>query len=421
MEKIRRNYGWVIVITVTAMLTIASGARFLYGVVLKDLSEEFGWTRSAMTLAVLLNMITLSILQPFVGLATDRFGPKRVLVGGSLLLGLALLPFAYVTELWQVYIVQGLLLPFGIAAVSPVNVTGLVTRWFEQKRGTAMSIATSGAAFGQLLIVPLAAFTLSRTDWGTTYRVIGLMILLIVVPLGLLLLRDSPSRSSAAASDTTAGDKPAAATVQVSWSLREAIGSSVFWQLAFGFFVCGFTMAFASTHFMSYADDMGMATVDAANVISVTAIFSILGSIGLGMLADRIGRPQVLAIVYLLRGVAFFVLMAVGTDSLIFLYAAVLGISWTATTPLTAAISADIYGRTNIGVIFGSLFTWMNIGFGVGSFLDGVIFDIAGAYTVALGINGALGVMAALLIAQVRPGRWVRFAPNVAPTASPAD
>ena len=113
--------------------------------------------------------------------------------------------------------------------------------------------------------------------------------------------------------------------------------------------------------------------------------------------------------------------MIVGTDSMIFFYAVVLGISWTATTPLTAAISADIYGRANIGVIFGSLFTWMNIGFGVGSFLDGVIFDFAGAYTVALGINGALGMMAALLIAQVRPGRWVRLVPTAAPSAAPAD
>jgi MFS family permease len=421
MNWARRNYGWVIVVTVTTMLTIASGARFLYGVVLKDMSDQFQWTRSEMTVAVLLNMITLSVLQPFVGVATDRFGPKRVLVWGSLLLGLALLPFAYVSTLWQVYLVQGLLLPFGIAAVSPVNVTGLVTRWFQEKRGTAMSIATSGAAFGQLLIVPLAAFTLTRTDWGTTYRVIGLMILFIVVPLGLLLLRDSPSRVDGGDAGSGANAAAAPADAQIHWSLREALHSSVFWQLAFGFFVCGFTMAFASTHFMSYADDMGMAKVDAANVISVTAVFSILGSIGLGILADRLGRPQVLAMVYLLRGIAFFVLMAVGTDSWIFIYAAILGISWTATTPLTAAISADIYGRTNIGVIFGSLFTWMNIGFGAGSFLDGVIFDVAGGYTIALGVNGALGVMAALMMLQVRPAQWIRFAVPAAPSAAPAD
>jgi MFS family permease len=101
-------------------------------------------------------------------------------------------------------------------------------------------------------------------------------------------------------------------------------------------------------------------------------------------------------------------LLALPKDNLIFLYALILGISWTATTPLTAAITADLYGRVNLGVIFGTMFTFMNLSFGVGSLLDGIIYDFAGGYTIALVINAILGLLAAVAVVGVPDvrGRW---------------
>jgi MFS family permease len=160
-------------------------------------------------------------------------------------------------------------------------------------------------------------------------------------------------------------------------------------------------MSFAIVHFLPYADDMGMGEVRAANVVAVTSVFSIGGSILLGLAADRKSRSHVLGLTYFLRGISFLLLLALPKDNLIFMYALVLGISWTATTPLTAAISADLYGRTNLGVIFGTLFTFMNLGFGVGSLLDGVIYDVAGGYNIALMINATLGILAAISVLGV--------------------
>jgi predicted MFS family arabinose efflux permease len=102
-----------------------------------------------------------------------------------------------------------------------------------------------------------------------------------------------------------------------------------------------------------------------------------------------------------MRGIAFVLLIFFSHDSLIFGYAVVLGISWTATTPLTAAIAADLYGRRRLGVIFGTLFTFMNLGFGVGAFLDAVTYDVSGGYTAALVINAALGLLAAVAVWSV--------------------
>jgi MFS family permease len=385
-------YAWVVVAVVAVTLTMASGARFLFGVVLKPMSEEFGWSRAQLTGTVMVAMIVLSISQPLVGLLVDRIGAKRILVGGIALLGVSLIPLSFATSLWQIYILYGVLASFGLAAASPVLATSIVGRWFTHKRGLAMSLATSGSAFGQLLIVPIAAWIMLATSWQTTYRVLAVTLLAVAVPLSAIFLRDAPHAAVATGRDSPPED---------GLTLRQALTHPAFWILAFGFVVCGWTMAFPNTHFLAYADDMGMSVMHAANTISVTAIFSILGSVLLGLAADRYQRTSVLALTYALRGLAFLLLLLLPAGNLLYVYGLVLGISWTATTPLTAAIAADRYGPKHLGLIFGSLFTFMNLGFGFGSFLGGVIFEVTGGYQVALIINVALGVAAAMSAALV--------------------
>lgn len=385
-------YGWVIVAVVAITMTIASGARFLFGVVLKPVSEEFGWDRAQLTGAVMLGMILLSIFQPIVGVLVDRVGPKRVLVVGLLLLGLALIPLSFVNQLWQVYLVYGVIMPFGLAAASPVLSTAIVGRWFTAKRGLALSIATAGSAFGQLLIVPLATWIMLLSNWETTYRIMAVAILFVSLPLTAFFLRDAPAVEP---------QQKAAGAPEWGVTLREAMSHPTFWLLGFGFIVCGWTMAFPNTHFMAYADDMGMSVMHAANAISVTAVFSILGSILLGIAADRYSKPGILALTYGLRGLAFLLLLLLPAGNLIYVYGLVLGISWTATTPLTAAIAADRYGPRHLGLIFGSMFTFMNIGFGIGSFLDGVLYEATGNYNSSLAINVALGVVGSAGVALI--------------------
>lgn len=401
-------YAWVVVVVLAITLTIASGARFLFGVVLKPVSEEFGWNRAQLTGAVLLAMVVLSLCQPIVGILVDRVGPRKILVGGLALLGVSLVPFSYVTNLWQVYLLYGLLMSFGLAAASPVLATSLVGRWFTHGRGLAMSVATSGSAFGQLLIVPLAAWIMLMSSWQTTYRVLAAALILVALPLSAIFLRDAPPSEGAETPKPEDG-----------LTLRDAIARPPFWILAFGFVVCGWTMAFPNTHFLAYADDMGMSVLHAANTVSVTAVFSILGSVLLGLAADRYARTGVLALTYALRGAAFLLLLILPAGNLLYVYGLILGISWTATTPLTAAIAADRYGPKHLGVIFGSMFTFMNLGFGVGSVLGGIIFESTGGYTIALVLNVALGIAAAVTVALVphfaaegAGGRPLRAAPE---------
>lgn len=424
-QRTSPEYGWVVVAAITTVLTATAGTRFLFGVVLKPLHEEFGWSRSALSLATTINMLALCVFQPVIGKLSDRIGTKPLIIAGTLVLGLSLIPLSYVTALWQIYVVYGLVMAVGLAAVSPVNITPLVSRWFTARRGTALAIATSGAAFGQLIIVPLAAWTLAKTGWEAPYRLLAAVLLLVMLPIAAYFIIEPPTalkvRPGSASKRLEEGEH------HVGFELRQALRLPAFWLLAFGFFVCGFTMAFANIHFMAYADDMGMSEIHAADVVALTAICSIFGSIGLGLVADRRSRPHVLGLTYLLRSLSFLLLLVLPKDNLIFFYSLVLGISWTATTPLTAAISADLFGRQNLGVIFGTMFTFMNLGMGVGSLLDGVIFDASGGYTIALVINAILGVMAAIAVVGVpdarkrrEPGRTLGEK-SFEPVPTPAD
>jgi MFS family permease len=395
--------GWVVVIAVMLTLAIASGGRFLFGVVLKPVSDEFGWGRADLALAVTISVIALSVLQPMVGWAVDRFGSRPLLIGGVVLIALAMIPMTLVNSLWQVYVFYGLLAAFGFAATSPVNTTTLVNGWFEKRRGLALSMATSGSAYGQLLIVPVATAIMMGWGWRASYIAISLALFIVVLPLSIFFVRDAPRSASVGGGG---GRRRRFDGPKVSF--KEAVRTAAYWQLSFGMFVCGFTMSFTSVHMIPYMTDMpehSLHTMEttASLALSVVGGFSILGAIVMGFLSDRSGHKQMLAMTYFLRGLSFLMLLAVGSYIPgIFLAAIVLGISWTSTTPLASAISADIYGRASLATIFGFIFTAMNIGSGVGAWLAGLDHDITGNYHASLIANGILGFAAAAITMSIR-------------------
>lgn len=397
--------GWIVVIAVMMTLAIASGGRFLFGVVLKPVSEEFNWGRAELALAVTISTIALSLLQPLVGWLVDRFGSRPVLIAGVVVTAFAMIPMTIVNSLWQVYVFYGVLAAFGFAATSPVNTTALVNGWFEKRRGLALSMATSGAAYGQLLIVPIATAIMLNWGWRASYLAISLALFVLILPLVLFFVRDSPvssaGRTSRHAHETTSSGEPRV-------SVGQAVRTPVYWQLSFGMFVCGFTMAFTSVHMIPYMTDMPEHSADmmqttASLALSVVGGFSIVGAIVMGLLSDRKGHREMLAVTYFLRGLSFLVLLAV--DAWIpglFLAAIILGISWTSTTPLASAITADVFGRASLGTIFGFIFTAMNVGTGFGAVLAGLDRDITGNYQAALIANVTMGFAAAAVTWSIR-------------------
>ncbi len=361
-------------------------------------------TSAALAGAASLNMVLAGLSRPLVGMVVDRLGSKRVMLAGLGLAAIAILALSFSSQLWQFYLLFTIM-SLGYGAASPATTVPLVNRWFVRRRATAQSVASSGTPMGELLVVPIMTALLILTDWRTAYRVLAAFVAFLVIPLGLALIRDDPAEMGLHpdGAPQRADSAPSVLTRQTGMTLREAMGTAMFWQLGLGFFVCGFTMSFASTHLMAFADDMAIEKMAASVAMGMVGGVSILATIVMGYLGDRTSVKDMLAVTYLLRGLAFFVLWQTHGVDVLFVGTFLLGLSWGSTVPLTSACVASACGRQYMGSIFGTLFAIMPIGSGLGAFFAGMVFDVSHSYGPALLVNGALGLVAAVTVYFLRP------------------
>lgn len=410
-------YGWILLACVMLLTFSSAGSRFSFGVFVKPMSESLGWDRSTISAVLGMNLLLAGLMRPAAGYFSDRFGPKPVYLFGLTLCGLALLLTSFTSELWHFMLAFGVILAVGYGSASPVTTTSMISAWFFQRRAFALSLSSTGTALGELVIVPLAMFLVLNLGWNTAFRAMSGWLLLIVLPIGFLLLASRPADKGLEpyGAHTPEGRRHAAVK---SISFREALKMSDLWRLTLGFFVCGFTMSFASTHFIPFATDMGMGEMAAAQALGLVGLFSIAGALGTGALADRFGRKNILSLVYFVRGFSFLVLFQAHDLPSLYLGSFFLGISWTATGPLTSALTADRCGLASLGTIYGTMFTIMPMGSALGAYVDGLIFDRYGSYEPSLLLSALAGFIASVVVFGV--GRRTSSEPAVAASPSPA-
>ncbi len=399
----RLHYGWIMLLAVALMAFASAGSRFSFGVFVRPMSEELHWGRDQLALAASLNLLLAGLLRPLVGVLADRLGSRLVALLGITLGGCSLLLTSFAHELWQFYLSYGVMLAIGYAFVSPVTVTTLVSHWFVKRRSLAMSIGSTGTSLGELITVQLAMLAVLSFGWENAFRVIAGFMVLIVLPIGFLLLRNRPAdkglKPYGYVEDAATGRAAAAGPAL---TLGNAVRTADFWRLGVGFFVCGFTMSFASTHFVPFAMDMGFAEMAAASALSLVGGCALAGGLLSGFLGDRFSRKNVLAAIYLIRGSAFFVLLQAHDLPTLYLGSFLLGLSWTSTGPLTSAITADKCGLTHLGTIFGTMYTIMPIGSAVGAYLGGVVYEARHGYELTLIASALAGLIAAVVVYGVR-------------------
>ena len=396
-------YGWIMLIAVVLMTFSSAGARFSFSVFVLPMEQELGWTRSQLSNAAALNLLCAGLFRTLAGFLADRFGSKVVAVSGLAIAALALVLTSQTRELWQFFLTFGVLLSVGYAFASPVTTTTLVSRWFVSRRALALSIGSLGSSLGELSIVPLAALSVAIIGWQASYQTWALFIAVIVLPVGLLLLRNRPEDVGLEPLGGSGQARGRTADGRAALSLREAAKMPDFWRLTLGFFVCGFTMSFASTHFVPFAMENDIEAMTASFALGLVGLCAIGGSLTTGLLGDRLGRKNVLATVYFLRGLSFAVLMHAHHDPVaLYLGALLLGVSWTSTGPLTSAITADRCGLTNLGKIYGTMYMIMPIGSAVGAALAGLLHEMSGGYTWTLVLSSSAGIVAAVVVAGVR-------------------
>ncbi len=407
-------YGWWVVAAFSVMTFTSTGIRHAVGPFLKPIVADLELDRASFSLVIALSLLLYGLFMPVAGVLLDRFSVRAVTTVGTVLLVISLVLTAMVRNVWEFAAVYGVLVPLGLAGTGPVIASGVVARWFNKRRGTALSVLGSASMTGMSLLVPAVTWLILTTGWRLTYVLIAGGILVLILPLCLWVVRDSPESIGLAADG---GEAPAgaAATAAERVEVGEAAQTLAFWQLAGSFFTCGFSMALLSAHGIPMLTDHGYSPMFASWALGVLGGSSIGFTVMLGALSDRFGRRPVLAAIYAGRIVIFAGFFLIRDNPAAMLTVAVLGgITMAGTGSMTSALTADIYGRFSVSRVFGYIFLVHQTGSALGSWLAGYLFETTGGYGAAWALACVFLAGAALTALNVdRAGRRVWRAATV--------
>jgi len=397
-------YGWWVVAAFCVTTFISTGIRHAVGPFLKPIVADLGLDRASFSLVIALSLLLYGVFMPLAGYALDRFSVRVVTTAGTIVLVVSLVLTAMVQNYWQFALVYGVLVPLGLAGTGPVIASGVVARWFSKRRGTALSVLGSASMTGMSLLVPAVTWLIIVSDWRTAYTIIAGVVVVLVIPLCLWVLRDSPESVG-----LTPDGAPRASGVTTGAVERvrssEAIQTLAFWQLGGSFFTCGFSMALLSAHGIPMLTDHGYTPMFASWALGVLGGSSIAFTIMLGAISDRFGRRPVLAGIYFGRILIFTGLFLIRDNPAALLTVAVLGgVTLAGTGSMTSALTADIYGRFSVSSVFGLIFLVHQTGSALGSWLAGSLFESTGGYGAAYALACAFLFCAGVTALKIDTG-----------------
>jgi MFS family permease len=404
-------YGWFIVATTFLIALVTVGARGGFGVFILPMSEEFGWNRSTISLAAALGSLVSGFSQPFLGRLYDRLGGRKLFLVSLVVLGVCTALLALTNHIVFLIVLFGVVMAIAMSGSSLTTTSALLSKWFRRQRATAMALNAAGASVGGLLLVPFTVYVISRAGWRTAWVVLGLMILVLVVPPVYLLLKDDPAdmgllpdgdpQPSDAGQTRPARPGP----LEVEYWL-DSFRSMPMWQLCGGYFVCGFTIALISTHFVPFAVERGFSPTTAGTAFGLMSGLNVVGVIAVGALADKFGRKNLLGLVYALRGCAYAALLLLPGHWGLWGFAVITGFSWWATLPLTGSLTAEVYGLKHLGILNGIIFTGHQIGGALSIQFGGVMRDLTGSYELPFTIATLLLLGASVASFSIQEKRY---------------
>ncbi|HET7342683.1 MAG TPA: MFS transporter [Methylomirabilota bacterium] len=403
----RIHPAWIVLGALTLAMLAASGLRASFGVYIKPMEAEFGWTRGALSGAAAISLLLLGAAGPFVGRLADRWGPRRVIAISLLLLAAGTIGSSFVQRLWHLYVTIGLLMAVGAGGVALTTGSAVIVRWFDARRGLAMGIAAGGMSAGQLVLIPLATAITAYDNWRASYFWLGVGLLGLVVPIALWLIRNNPEdrglRPYGATGPTQTAAQAAAAQIAGRVSVVEAAQTTPFWLLMATFFVCGYTSnGMVLTHFMPHALEHNFTAFQASAALGVMGAMNVLGTTASGWICDRLGRRVPLAIYYFVRGVSLIFLLYVWNVPSLHFWAALFGLNYISTVPPTTTLTANIYGRFSVGELSGWIFFSHQVGSALGAALAGWVYEWTGSYSPAFLSAALMGFVAAGLALMIR-------------------
>ncbi|HKX39233.1 MAG TPA: MFS transporter [Burkholderiales bacterium] len=387
-------YGWWMVGAATGLQFLQAGlVTQAFGAYLAVLSDEQGWSKTALSGAAALQQMEVALLGPVLGWLLDRFGPKIFVRAGVVIFGAGLCLLSQVHSLpafYGAFIV--IALGSSLCGFFPLNVA--LIHWFERKRARALSAMSIGLAFGGIM-VPLVASSLTTFGWRQTALASGILAILVGLPLALVIHNsphehgevvdglppDTESRRELSEKEEATRD----------FTAREALRTSAFWLISLGHGFALFVVHAVSVHAITHLKEgLGYSVAAASLVISLVTACQILG-VALGWaIGDRYKKRVIAAGCMLAHALGLLLLTYANSLPMVIAFAVLHGTAWGLRGPFMQAMRADYFGRSAIGMILGLSFMIIVVGQVGGPIIPGIFADITGDYRLGFTIIAIL-------------------------------
>ncbi|UCH02178.1 MAG: MFS transporter [Candidatus Bathyarchaeota archaeon] len=372
-------YGWTIVAASFIVLCITFGVQQTFSVYFKPILSEFGWDRTQISLALSISMIVSACLLPVIGKLVTKYGPKKIILVSIPIVGLSTILFSMISTLWQYYLLYALG-GLGFSGAGLIPNTVLVSKWFQKKRATAMSIFMSGYPLSQIVLTPFSTYLVSVYGWRTSYVIYGSLFFAIALPIVMILVKDDPKELGLEIDGEPTLNQPKVVKTSTEVSIVDVLKTRSFQLLIAVYFLCGFTDIPVTTHLVPFVLDTGFSVTTASNVLSLIGVFILFGTIISGPISDKFGRKNLITSMYIIR--AFSILLLLGTPNLIRLYAFTIpfGLVYFSMVPIIGAWLSDSYGQLSLGKLNGIIALIHSSAASIGAIFLGFTYDLQESY-----------------------------------------
>ena len=376
-------------VAVTAFLSLFAivglafyGLPFFYDFMVKD----FGWSRAQVTSGNALSKLVVGPLFGFIaGWIVDRFGPRRLMLSGIAMAGLALFGLSAMTSLWMFYFFY-LFNALGYVCAGPLPCQVLLSRWFDRSRGKAMGFAYLGIGIGGAVVPLLAHWLTQRLGWHGALRAIGILVVVIALPMAWF-VKESP--------EAQREKKDAAPQVPMTGVFR----SPAFYLLAAGSMCSVAAVGGTNQHLKLFLSlDQGYAQGEIARIISLVLGASIVGRVVMGVLADRFPKKYVMLLIYLLVASAIPLLFVASSPGVIYLFAVIFGIGLGGDYMIIPLMAAELFGVRVLGRLMGVILTADGVAEAAAPMLVGFLYDIKHSYVAGFTILIVMAVLGAVAV-----------------------
>ncbi len=369
-----------------ATLLVASGAQSAYGVLLPLLEAEFGASRAASSLVMLLYLVAVGLWNVLAGWLTDRYGSKRQIYLGYIALVSGVAVWGFAASMLHLYLIHGLVISFGTVFLGLTVLSPLISQKFALRSGLALGIISTGFSLGQLITPTALAALTSTLDWRWALWFsslgIGVVGLLTVAAIG-----EEHFKGVAKSSNFE---------VRIGASRGNHLKKAVYIS-ATPYFICGFTDFLIMTHLVVYSTSLNLTLTSAALALSLIGAFNIPALILFGVMADKFGALVSLTLTYAVRLLSFIILLGADSALVIYLFAAIFGLTSYTTAPLAAKLVMSSYGSKRGSTVYGLLVLLHMVGGAVGALFGGLIYDAYLSYQPAF-LTSTILVAAAVLL-----------------------